>query len=1049
MKKTLALVLAFALVFSTMTVAFAEDAALSADAKVCADLGMLVGDGNGVTAAYTATAPNRLTAAIMFLRLKGLEADAKAFTGEANFADADKATWAKPIMAYLKANPQLGWQGDGTNFSPTNPLTAKEYYKVMLQALGYVQSSATVAGGDFSWDNVIEFAATKGLTKAAAVATFTINDVAAATVETLKANMKEGGKTLVAALVAAGKVDNAKAVAAGLVTVAPATVAVALDDVYAVGNAVVVVEYEDDVDAAAAGIVANYAIEGLEIKAATVSASDTVVLDTAVMTAGKLYTLTVGGKSLKFTGIAKVSGAPEIEKVVSEDVEEVVITFTKHIDLATGTNVANYSIAGVEIAKAEVDENEVTLTTVGLANKTKYTVKVTNVKSVDGTTKKTDSDSFTSKFDTAAPKVLSAVPETNQRIVVTFNEEVTEATAENLANYALKVDEKDGASLEIVSVTWDGDDEDFVEIVTEPMEKNEDYVVSVNGIADQRKAANTMTRPSTEDFKGADEDEDAPKLASTMVLSPTTILVKFTDDSRIDEATATDLNNYTLEDLDVESVSVVEDEYQLFRVLLTVEEMEDGESYDLAVADVADEFGNAMDEDKEVVRVTSTNVQAAKVTNTIAKTENTIIVVFSAELDEDSAENISNYTIDEDLGAPTKAVYEYKDVVGTSAKDYVVTLTVNDMVNGYENNTGHPDVVYDLTVDGVLDLAGNELYYETTVDTVTNSWDTEAADLEDVEIVNNKVVALTFDEKVLYGASAQLILAINDNEANTIALVANDRTEDDTVVEFAYAATLTEGVSFSVYKIVYNNANPALALDGGITDLKGNHLLVTDIDRQDFAFEGTIEAPEALEIDSYFQKDAKTFEVKMPRNVIITGGDNMDVGAFHVKYKATDHSVLRFSIDTGIIQEDTDYKLNFGAFLTDMHGLAVADEDTTPTPDETTLTGEYTDEDQPYVNEVVAKNRNTIKVVFNERMDESTLSTLDFDLRNYDLDETVTITGIADNTNNDGTIELTVTKPLEARYEYQLFLAKDKMDDIAGLKNTEDTFYFDGSNLQP
>jgi len=94
------------------------------------------------------------------------------------------------------------------------------------------------------------------------------------------------------------------------------------------------------------------------------------------MTSGKLYKLTVGEKTVQFTGIAKVSGGPEIDDAVSEDVEEVVIDFNKNIDYATGTDVNNYSINGVEILKAEVDGDEVTLTTEGLKDRTKYTVKL-------------------------------------------------------------------------------------------------------------------------------------------------------------------------------------------------------------------------------------------------------------------------------------------------------------------------------------------------------------------------------------------------------------------------------------------------------------------------------------------------------------------------------------------------------------------------------------------------------------------------------------------------------------------------------------------------
>ena len=84
------------------------------------------------------------------------------------------------------------------------------------------------------------------------------------------------------------------------------------------------------------------------------------------------------------------------------------------------------------------------------------------------------------------------------------------------------------------------------------MEKREDYKLSVNNIADQRKVANVMTRPATKVFEAIAEDDKAPKWESLTVLSPTTIMVEFADGSKIDEESATDLNNYALEELNIE-----------------------------------------------------------------------------------------------------------------------------------------------------------------------------------------------------------------------------------------------------------------------------------------------------------------------------------------------------------------------------------------------------------------------------------------------------------------------------------------------------------------
>jgi hypothetical protein len=1039
MKKTLALVLALAMVFSTITVAFAEGT-LGEDAQICADLGMLKGETGTVDAAYVATAPTRLQAAVMFLRLKGLEAEALAFTGEENFADGNIA-WAEGanLLAYLKANPQLGWIGDGVSFNPTGVMTAQAYYKVLLEALGYKQTTAEVAG-DFAWEEVLTFAASVGLSKVADVENFTVNDLAVATVEALKINVKGTEEALYKSLV-----TEEAAVAAGLVEAAPAAVAAELKEAKATGEAVVEVTFKTAVDEAAENV-ANYAIEGLEVNSAAISGTKTVILGTAKMTSGKVYKLTVGEKTVQFTGIAKVSGGPEISSVKSEDVEEVVITFNKNIDLATGTDIANYSIAGVEIVKAEVDEAKVTLTTDGLKNKTKYTVKVTNIKSVDGVSKKSDSDTFTVKYDLLAPKIKAVSTtetvevQTNERIVVYFTEEVDQATAEDLANYSIKVDETDGAELEIISITWDDDDEDNVEIVTEPMEKREDYKLTVNNIADQRKVPNVMTRPATAKFKGAAEDENAPTWKSITVLSPTTILVEYNDASKIDEDSALDLNNYELEDLDIESIKTVKNEWKVFRALLTVEEMETGKNYKLTIADILDEFGNAMKSNYKTAKGISGSFASAKLITAEATGENAVTLEFDKEVDEATAENLANYSINKEVGAPTKATLQDDGVT--------VKLETNDLVNGRG---------YKITVDGVEDLAGNVLYYKMDLDTTTNEWDTTAPELEDAEILNEFVVALSFDEMVEPAADAELILKVDDDgdgdydENVTVALDYFDVVDDDTVVEFSGPA-LDPTKRYTVVNIVYNTS-----VDGGIRDLIGNPVLATTITLGEFEFDGVDDPYEdRAEVDSYEQVDAKTFEVTMSRDVMVYDPatnlevPNYVVNGFTVSVSPDDDFVLLFVKNSGIIdEEDDDYAFDLRDFVMDYHGMDAANADE---EDVTYLAPEYTDEDAPEVDEVVAKNRKVVKVVFNE--DLSAFTAGKFALKNVDLDKTVSISSVAFDPDNDNVVLITLSTAMEARYEYELTIEKGAVADYVPLEfgdgevaSYDETWYFNGTNL--
>ncbi|CAG7644106.1 hypothetical protein ACFQI7_09225 [Paenibacillus allorhizosphaerae] len=164
--------------------------------EIAAKLGMLTGDGNGVTPEYLAKTPTRIQAAVMYLRLKGLEVEAAKFTDEDNFSDASSASWAIPILAYVKAHPELGMEGVGDNrFDPNTVISAQAYYKMMLEALGYKY------GTDFSWEQTFDFAASIGLGKAASEVDFTMSELATATLEALMTKVKGSDKTLAQMLV--------------------------------------------------------------------------------------------------------------------------------------------------------------------------------------------------------------------------------------------------------------------------------------------------------------------------------------------------------------------------------------------------------------------------------------------------------------------------------------------------------------------------------------------------------------------------------------------------------------------------------------------------------------------------------------------------------------------------------------------------------------------------------------------------------------------------------------------------------------------------------
>lgn len=182
---------------SSTSVAAASALPTGHSSDIAAELGILLGDGQGVTDAYLAKTTTRMQGAIIALRLLGKEKEALAYTGTDNFADAGSAgSSLRPVLAYLKAHPELGWNGTGGGkFSPNAAITAQQVYKVMLESLAYR------TGTDFAYADAIAFAASKGLSRAAAAAPFTNRDLASALLETLQTMPQGGAKTLLDILV--------------------------------------------------------------------------------------------------------------------------------------------------------------------------------------------------------------------------------------------------------------------------------------------------------------------------------------------------------------------------------------------------------------------------------------------------------------------------------------------------------------------------------------------------------------------------------------------------------------------------------------------------------------------------------------------------------------------------------------------------------------------------------------------------------------------------------------------------------------------------------
>lgn len=204
-KKVIALVLAFAMLLSTTTVAFAATDVQNADkATVLNQLGLFAGTSTTEFVPNLAGAANREQAMKIVALALGWKIDTAATT---TFKDV--SAWAVPYVAYaVKAGITTGVSA--TEFGAKSPVTARQLSTWVLRALGYpnawtdLKAAATSAGVIVSDDNVV--ALNRDALVGVVFAALTATPVGGT--ETLIASIVKGDTTKAAIAEAAKLIDS-------------------------------------------------------------------------------------------------------------------------------------------------------------------------------------------------------------------------------------------------------------------------------------------------------------------------------------------------------------------------------------------------------------------------------------------------------------------------------------------------------------------------------------------------------------------------------------------------------------------------------------------------------------------------------------------------------------------------------------------------------------------------------------------------------------------------------------------------------------------------
>ncbi len=142
----------------------------------------------------------------------------------------------------------------------------------------------------------------------------------------------------------------------------------------------------------------------------------------------------------KIWGAASGITAVNVIAVTADNSNQVTVTFDRAILSAEANDAASYSISGLTITAAELQSSrmDIVITTSTQGDGVGYTLTMSGLKDYAGNVIAAPENSQTfSGFLVDRPVIVSASSDSATTVLVTFDEEVNETNAENIANYSI------------------------------------------------------------------------------------------------------------------------------------------------------------------------------------------------------------------------------------------------------------------------------------------------------------------------------------------------------------------------------------------------------------------------------------------------------------------------------------------------------------------------------------------------------------------------------------------------------------------------------------
>jgi len=281
---------------------------------------------------------------------------------------------------------------------------------------------------------------------------------------------------------------------------------------------------------------------------------------------------------------------PHPFSVKSESNKSLGITFTKEVDEIAASDVSNYSIPGLYIESAGVDQLNkllVHLTTSPQQN-TIYNLSITNVL-LDMSLENVQYRNIVEFIGDALPEIVGVKSISNIKVRVTFSEDMDESSSTSISNYSIP-------GLDIVSAGVDQLNKAIVYLTTSS-QQNVTYNLSVNNIQD---LTGNFIPSTTIVFTG----DTLPDLVNAIPISSTAIRVSYSEKMITGGGSGAidNISNYTIDGgITISGGAIISENV----VELTVVFFNNG-SYILTAQNVQDLAGNTIGSNNTASFLTNT-----------------------------------------------------------------------------------------------------------------------------------------------------------------------------------------------------------------------------------------------------------------------------------------------------------------------------------------------------------------------------------------------------------------------------------------------------------